>query len=134
MFFFTSLKARSSHHISEFNCHRFEGDSEPPYTDGSRSQFNRSSTVASLFKKKHLQRGKDMCYNFIDFKKAFGRDWHNGLWYLVPKFNIEEYTSSDHSIAVNQFWKLGAPQQSGGRMLSDDGRRLPGATSVPVAV
>ena len=29
---------------------------------------------------KHLEHQKDLYHNFIDFKKAFDRVWHDGLW------------------------------------------------------
>ena len=31
-----------------------------------------------------------ICHNFIDFKKAFDRVWHEALWHTMRKFNIGE--------------------------------------------
>ena len=31
-----------------------------------------------------------MYHNFIDFKKAFDRAWHEGLWDTLRRFGIEE--------------------------------------------
>ena len=54
----------------------------------------RRSTVEQIFScrvlmEKHLQHQKDLYHNFIDFKKAFDRVWHDGLWHVLKKFNIE---------------------------------------------
>ena len=43
-----------------------------------------------LLIEKHLQHQKDLFHNFIDFKKAFDRVWHEGLWGVLRSFNIEE--------------------------------------------
>ena len=43
-----------------------------------------------LLIEKHLQHQKDLYHNFIDFKKAFDRVWHDGLWKTLRQFNIEE--------------------------------------------
>ena len=55
----------------------------------------RRSTVEQIFNcrvmiEKHLQHQKDIYHNFIDFKKAFDRVWHEGLWMVLRSFNIEE--------------------------------------------
>ena len=39
---------------------------------------------------KHLQHQRHLFRNFIDFKKAFDRVWHAGLWQILGSFNIEE--------------------------------------------
>jgi hypothetical protein len=39
---------------------------------------------------KHLQHQRELFHNFIDFKKAFDRVWHDGLWQVLKGFNIEE--------------------------------------------
>ena len=39
---------------------------------------------------KHLQHQRHLFGNFIDFKKAFDRVWHAGLWQILGSFNIEE--------------------------------------------
>ena len=53
------------------------------------------STVEQLFNsrviiEKHLQNQRDLYHNFVDFKKAFDRVWHAGLWQVFRSFNIEE--------------------------------------------
>jgi len=39
---------------------------------------------------KHLQHQKELFHNFVDFKKAFDRVWHAGLWHVLRIFGIEE--------------------------------------------
>ena len=39
---------------------------------------------------KHLQHQRDLFHNFIDFKKAFARVWHAGLWQVLRSFNTDE--------------------------------------------
>ena len=53
------------------------------------------STVEQIFNsrvlmEKHIQHQRDLFHNFIDFKKAFDRVWHDGLWHVLRGFNIEE--------------------------------------------
>ena len=53
------------------------------------------STVEQIFNcrlliEKHIEHQKDLYHNFIDFKKAFDRVWHEGLWMVLRSFNIEE--------------------------------------------
>ncbi|KAI8509548.1 hypothetical protein Bbelb_133960 [Branchiostoma belcheri] len=43
-----------------------------------------------LIIEKHLQHQRDLFHNFIDFKKAFDRVWHDGLWWVLRGFNIKE--------------------------------------------
>ena len=40
---------------------------------------------------KHIEHGKKCCHNSVDFKKAFDRVWHNGLWIIMRNFNIDEH-------------------------------------------
>ena len=40
---------------------------------------------------KHLQHQHDLFHNFIDFKKAFDRVWHVGLWQVPRSFNIKNW-------------------------------------------
>ncbi|KAL8569366.1 hypothetical protein ACOMHN_014050 [Nucella lapillus] len=52
------------------------------------------STVKQIFSiriliEKHLQHQHDLFYNFIDFKKAFDRVWHDGLWQVMRNYNID---------------------------------------------
>ena len=53
------------------------------------------STTEQIFNcrvliEKHLQHQRDLFHNFIDFKKAFDRVWHDGLWWVLRSFNVEE--------------------------------------------
>ena len=38
---------------------------------------------------KHPEHQKELFHNFIDFKKAFGRVWHDGLWRVLKGYNID---------------------------------------------
>lgn len=40
--------------------------------------------------KKHLYHGKDLYHNFTDFKKAFDRVRHEGLWNVMCSLNVQE--------------------------------------------
>ena len=51
------------------------------------------STTEQIFNlrilcEKYLQHQQDLCYVFIDFKKAFERVWHAALWATMKKYNI----------------------------------------------
>ena len=53
------------------------------------------STVEQVFNcrvmiEKHIEHQRDLFHNFVDFKKAFDRVWHDGLWQVMRDFNIEE--------------------------------------------
>ena len=53
----------------------------------------RRSTVEQVFNcrniiEKHLDSQKDLYHNFIDFKKAFDRVYHEGMWSALCKFGI----------------------------------------------
>jgi exonuclease III len=53
------------------------------------------STIEQIFNcrlliEKHLQHQRELHHNFIDFKKAFDRVWHEGLWQVMRSYNIEE--------------------------------------------
>ena len=37
---------------------------------------------------KYLQHQQDLYHVFIDFKKAFDRNWHAALWATMKKYNI----------------------------------------------
>ena len=39
---------------------------------------------------KHLEIHKDLFYNVIDFKKAFDRVWHQGLWQVMENVGISD--------------------------------------------
>ena len=53
------------------------------------------STMEQVFNcrvliEKHIEHQKELYHNFIDFKKAFDRVWHEGLWQVLRDFSIEE--------------------------------------------
>ena len=59
---------------------------------------------------KHLQHQKELFHNFIIFKKAFDRVWHDGLWHALRSFGIEEglvqvmkslYSSASSAVLLN---------------------------------
>ena len=43
-----------------------------------------------IMAEKNIEHGEKLSHNFIDFKKAFDRVWHNGLWNIMINFNIDE--------------------------------------------
>ena len=52
------------------------------------------STVEQIFNcrvilAKHLEHQRDFYHNFIDFKKAFDRVCHGGLWKVLIRSNID---------------------------------------------
>lgn len=47
-------------------------------------------TIEQNFIEKHLLHGEDMYHNFIDFKKAFDRLCHEGLWNVLRLLSEEE--------------------------------------------
>ena len=58
------------------------------------------STVEQTFNsrviiEKHLQHQRDLFHNLIDFKKAFDRVWHAGLWQLQGNLECEGKGKSD---------------------------------------
>ena len=53
------------------------------------------STVEQIFNcrvlmEKHLEHQRSLLHNFIDFRKAFDRVWHEGLWHVMRNYGIEE--------------------------------------------
>ncbi|GFR75435.1 endonuclease-reverse transcriptase, partial [Elysia marginata] len=73
------------------------------------------STVEQIFNcriliEKHMQHQRDLFHNFIDFKKAFDKVWHDGLWHVLRGFNIDEglvktieslYMNSNSAVFLN---------------------------------
>ena len=53
---------------------------------------NRSTTEqilnCRLIIKKHIYQQRQVYHNFIDYKKAFDRVWHEGLWHVMSYFGI----------------------------------------------
>ena len=59
---------------------------------------------------KHLENRKDVYHNFFDFKKAFDRVWHEGLWQRMRNFGISNeiieiieslYANSTNAVTIN---------------------------------
>ncbi|GFS17812.1 retrovirus-related Pol polyprotein from type-1 retrotransposable element R2 [Elysia marginata] len=57
-----------------------------------------------------MQHQRDLFDNFIDFKKAFDRVRHDGLWHVLRGFNIDEglvktieslYMNSNSAVFLN---------------------------------
>ena len=53
------------------------------------------STVEQIFNiriliEKHRDHQESIYHNFIDFKKAFDRVWHDGLWKVMRDYNFDE--------------------------------------------
>ena len=53
------------------------------------------STVEQIFNlriicEKYRELNKELHHNFIDFKKAFDRVWHEGMWAVLEKHNISK--------------------------------------------
>ena len=73
------------------------------------------STVEQIFNSRvitqmHLQHKKALFHNFIDFKQAFDRIWHAGLWQILRSFNIDKglvqaiqalYENSSSAVPLN---------------------------------
>ncbi|PVD26746.1 hypothetical protein C0Q70_14424 [Pomacea canaliculata] len=65
---------------------------------------------------KHMQHGFPIYQNFVDFKKAFDRVWHKGLWDTLRSFQVDEglirtiiglYDGSTSSVRLHN--KVGEP-------------------------
>ena len=41
-----------------------------------------------LLMEKHIYQHRPLCHNFIDFKKAFDRVLHAGLWHTMTTYGI----------------------------------------------
>lgn len=66
------------------------------------------STTEQIFNlrlliEKHLQHQHDLYHNFIDFKKAFDRVWHEGLWQVLRHYNYTGHPSTVHRLKQCSF-------------------------------
>ena len=43
-----------------------------------------------ILNEKYIARSRELHHNFIDFTKAMDRVWHEGLWALLKKYNINK--------------------------------------------
>ena len=59
---------------------------------------------------RHIEIQKDLYHNFIDFKKAFDRVWHDGVWSSLQKYGINSniismikalYCNSSSAVPIN---------------------------------
>ena len=57
--------------------------------DQAGAQYKQTFNSRAIMEK-HLKHQLDLFHNFIDFKKAFGRVQHAGLWQVLTSFNIAE--------------------------------------------
>ena len=73
------------------------------------------STVEQIFNcrilmERHIESQKDLYHNFIDFKKAYDRIWHDRLWSSLQKYDISSniismikslYCNSTSAVLIN---------------------------------
>ena len=73
------------------------------------------STIQQVFNcrvitEKYMQHQQELYHNFIDFRKAFDRVWHAGLWNIMRNYNIDEglietietlYSNATSAVLVN---------------------------------
>ena len=62
---------------------------------GFRKKINTREHILNnrILVEKHIEHDLKLYHNFIDYKKAFNRVWHEVLWNVMRKFNIEERLS-----------------------------------------
>ena len=73
---------------------RLKGKAEEILAEEQAGFRPKRSTMEQVFNlrllvEKHLQHQRDLYHNFIDFKKAFDRVWHEGLWQIMTNFNFD---------------------------------------------
>ena len=89
----------------------------PTCMAGSQASFQTTTKSAKKDKaslctavRQILQHQRDLFYNFPDFKKAFDRVWHAGLWQVLRSFNIDKgpvqaiqalYENSSNAVLLN---------------------------------
>ena len=75
----------------------------------------RRSTVEQIVNcriliERHIESQKELYHNCIDFKKAFNRVWHDGLWSSLQKYGINSniismikalYCNSSSAVIIN---------------------------------
>ncbi|KAL8577432.1 hypothetical protein ACOMHN_048067 [Nucella lapillus] len=94
---------------------RLKGKKEEILAEEQAGFISKRSTVKQIFNiriliKKHLQHQRDLFHNFIDFKKAFDRVWHDDLWQVMRNYIIDSniidvikvlYDDSKSSVLLN---------------------------------
>ena len=60
---------------------------------GFRSQKSTTEQIFNLrlLVEKYLEHQKELFHNFIDFKNASDRVWHDGLWQVLKEYNINNW-------------------------------------------
>ena len=91
----TSLISHSSKVMLKIILKRLKNEAEEHLVEEKAGFRPGCSTVEQIFNchimmEKHLQHQKELFQNFIDFKKAFDRVWHDGLWHALRTFSIED--------------------------------------------
>jgi len=75
----TRLKTQTEHLLSEEQA-------------GFRAGRSTTEQILNLriISEKYIAHNKELHHNFIDFTKAFDRIWHEGLWAVLKKYNIDK--------------------------------------------
>ena len=89
-----SLISHPSKVMLQVILNRLKSQSEKLLAEEQAGFRPKRSTMEQIFNlriliEKHLQHQKDIYHNFIDFRKAFDRVWHDGLWQVLRQFNID---------------------------------------------
>lgn len=110
-----SLISHASKVMLKILLNRLKRESEEHLSEEQAGFRSGRSTVEQIFNcrvlmEKHLQHQRKLFHNFIDFKKAFDRVWHDGLWHTLRSMGIEEgliqaiqalYSSSSSAVILN---------------------------------
>ena len=89
-----SLICHSSKILLRIILNRLTSQAEEVLSEEQSGFRKGRSTTEQIFNcrnliEKHLESQKDLYHNFIDFKKAFDRVWHEGLWSTLNKYGID---------------------------------------------
>ena len=90
-----SLISHSSKIMLRVILSRLRAKAEEPLAEEQAGFRPGRGTAEQIFSgrvitEKHLQHQRDLFHNFMDFKKAFDRVWHKGLWKVLRSFSTEE--------------------------------------------
>ena len=109
-----SLISHSSKVMLKIILNRLKNEAEEHLAEEQAGFRPGRSTVEQIFNcrimmGKHLQHQKEIFHNFIDFKKAFDRVWHDGLWHALRNFGIQGlvqtmkslYSSASSAVLLN---------------------------------
>ena len=89
-----SYKSRKQNIIKN-SINRLNPQAEKIISEEQAGFRNGRSTVEQItnyiiIMEKHIEILKDLFHNFIDFKIAFDRVWHQGLWQVMDNFGISD--------------------------------------------